>query len=644
VGRKLVLAFSFFVVILFLLSAAPISQGAQGASPNQQGQAISQATAQGTQTPKAASTVGVLPTEAAQSTAVAQAPTPEAGSRTFPETGFTVPAVFMKYWNANGGLPVFGFPISEARSEKSDSDGKTYMVQYFERNRFEHHPEFAGTNNEVLLGLLGVELTQGREFPTVGAFANTAGKIYFPETQHSLAEPFLSYWNKYGGLAIFGYPISEPFQEKSDTDGKTYMVQYFQRNRFEFHPENPAPYDVLLGLLGKDSMDMQALLTVWGTPIPGGRLITKPIWKPVKPAAGGEFLKGPHVGTGMNAQLYYQDKERILNLMDDLEFKWITQQVEWKETENPKGAYHFAELDRIVDAVQRHNIKIMLAVVKGPEWATGGGNGFPKDPKDLEDFMAAIATHYKGRVGAYMIWNEQNLTGESGRIDPGFYVELLKAGYRGVKKADASAIVISGALSPTGITELTGKQYGMGIMQDTEYLEAMYKYHDGEMRAYADVIGTHPYGFNNPPETKWPENPNIDPRFPVNPAKGGQRDFFNLHNSFYFRRIEDQRAIVEKYGDGQKQMWVTEYGWCSDMREEGYKECLFNTPEQQGEYIVRAMQYAKKYYPWMGPMFIWNLNFSTFQEWYTGPSHYAILNPDWSPRPAYYIVKQRPKD
>ena len=32
----------------------------------------------------------------------------------------------------------------------------------------------------------------------------------------------------------------------------------------------------------------------------------------------------------------------------------------------------------------------------------------------------------------------------------------------------------------------------------------------------------------------------------------------------------------------------------------------------------------------MGVMFLWNLNFSTFQEWYTGPSHFSIINPDWS--------------
>ena len=51
---------------------------------------------------------------------------------------------------------------------------------------------------------------------------------------------------------MFGYPITEPYQEVNPDDGKTYTVQYFERNRFEYHPENAdASYQVLLGLLGK---------------------------------------------------------------------------------------------------------------------------------------------------------------------------------------------------------------------------------------------------------------------------------------------------------------------------------------------------------------------------------------------------------
>src|SRR5439155_24507773 len=61
---------------------------------------------------------------------------------------------------------------------------------------------------------------------------------------------FLAYWRNHGGLAQQGFPISDEFQERSDLDGKTYTVQYFERAVFEYHPENKAPYDVLLSQLG----------------------------------------------------------------------------------------------------------------------------------------------------------------------------------------------------------------------------------------------------------------------------------------------------------------------------------------------------------------------------------------------------------
>src|SRR5438874_13578588 len=72
----------------------------------------------------------------------------------------------------------------------------------------------------------------------------------FPETGKSVCGRFLSYWREHGGLAQQGYPISGEFPERSEIDGKTYTVQYFERAVFEVHPENRPPYDVLLSLLG----------------------------------------------------------------------------------------------------------------------------------------------------------------------------------------------------------------------------------------------------------------------------------------------------------------------------------------------------------------------------------------------------------
>ena len=167
----------------------------------------------------------------------------------FKETGHNLGGKFLAYWQKYGGLAINGFPISEEFQE----NGLT--VQYFERTRYEYHPENAGTQYEVLLGHLGRQMTAGRDseapFQGIPAFTSTASRIYFKETGHSLGSGFLTYWNNNGGLAQFGYPITEEFQEKNPTDGKTYTVQYFERARFEYHPENKGtPYEVLLGHLG----------------------------------------------------------------------------------------------------------------------------------------------------------------------------------------------------------------------------------------------------------------------------------------------------------------------------------------------------------------------------------------------------------
>jgi hypothetical protein len=76
--------------------------------------------------------------------AVAQT-TSAAGSQFFPQTGHAVSGTLLAYWQAHGGLPIFGYPISDARNDVDPSSGKTALVQWFERARFELYPEFAAT-------------------------------------------------------------------------------------------------------------------------------------------------------------------------------------------------------------------------------------------------------------------------------------------------------------------------------------------------------------------------------------------------------------------------------------------------------------------------------------------------------------------
>lgn len=84
---------------------------------------------------------------------------------------------------------------------------------------------------------------------------------YFAESGHTLSGGFLAYWESHGGLAIFGLPLTEEFREINPADGKEYTVQYFERARFEHHPEKAgSPFEVELGLLGRQLLTQRGWL------------------------------------------------------------------------------------------------------------------------------------------------------------------------------------------------------------------------------------------------------------------------------------------------------------------------------------------------------------------------------------------------
>ncbi len=178
-------------------------------------------------------------------------------SRTFPETGRTVAEPFLSYWLSHGGLAQQGYPITDAYDERSDTDGKTYRTQYFERARFEYHPEVADPQSQILLGLLGREVLVAR-YPSgkVEATAETVpggGSQSFAQTGYNVTGAFLTYWQTHGGLAQQGLPITPAFYETNQADSKRYLIQYFERARFEYHPEVVDPiFQVLLGLVGQE--------------------------------------------------------------------------------------------------------------------------------------------------------------------------------------------------------------------------------------------------------------------------------------------------------------------------------------------------------------------------------------------------------
>ena len=107
----------------------------------------------------------------------------------FPQTQHSIRGVFRSYWRNNGGLAIFGYPIS-AEFEERGSDDRAYRVQYFERARFEYHPEHAGTRYEVLLGQLGSQYAAVRRLPPDVTEREPGLEAPFPpKEQVSIANP-----------------------------------------------------------------------------------------------------------------------------------------------------------------------------------------------------------------------------------------------------------------------------------------------------------------------------------------------------------------------------------------------------------------------------------------------------------------------
>jgi hypothetical protein len=198
--------------------------------------------------------------------AFGQAPQARAAERIcFKEVPDCIEGRFAEYWRQNGGLAIFGFPLNAAHQERIDAG--SFLAQLFERNRFELHPENRRPY-DVLLGRLGDERLRqlGRDWQSFPKIGGPPGDLCFfsRATGHATCGDFFIYFRTHGlefdrrrgfseaeSIALFGLPISEA-QMEVGSDGRSYMTQWFERARFEYHPENRDPYMVLLGRLGAE--------------------------------------------------------------------------------------------------------------------------------------------------------------------------------------------------------------------------------------------------------------------------------------------------------------------------------------------------------------------------------------------------------
>jgi GH35 family endo-1,4-beta-xylanase len=330
----------------------------------------------------------------------------------------------------------------------------------------------------------------------------------------------------------------------------------------------------------------------------------------------------------MQAFLWWTDDkivERDIRLIADAGFSWVKQSVGWRDVEGAaKGAFNWYFTDRIVEYAGRYGLNVLFRLDHQPLWTGGHNNGPPENLADFGDFCGALAERYRGRVSAYQVWNEPNLAREwaDRRPDPAEYVELLKVCYQAIKLADSGALVISAGLAPTG----TDNEQAM---PDERFLRGMY---EAGALPYFDLLGLHAPGYKAPPE--------------VSPDEVAISSEYGGYRAFCFRHVEDMRAIMEEYGDVDKQIAILEFGWTTDPRPSSDYHWHAVSEEQKADYLVRAFQYAREHWsPWVGLMTVAYLANPAWTE-HNEQYWWAITEPHpWELRlrPAYEALHDMPK-
>lgn len=605
-----------------------------------------------------------------------------ADPRAFSQTGYRVDRdAFWDYFSRRGSVNTFGYPVSR------DFLFEGCTVQFFQRIVMQQCGN-AGVSTLNLLddGLLPYTHMNGSTFPasdpdvtaptpkvtdpnygsSILAFVRANAPDTFDGQPVNFGKTFFNTIDATTGgttdanllglqdLEIWGAPTSRPAY---DPTNRNFIYQRFQRGIMHYDKTCGCTQGLLLADY------LKALVT--GQNLPGDladEAATSPLLRstlsgkaPPPTTYGNAFTPGfgsvvatvqdpallplpitsaplppptpvssPDYGLSMFLLNQAPTTTRDLKIARDANFHWQKTVFQWRAIEQTKGLYNWAEADRVVKASSQNGIKVIARIDSSPAWARSDGvsSGPPDNYQDYANFISAFVSRYKhgstiGTIDAIEVWNEPNLTREWGgqpinRQQAGDYVRLLTLAYRAAHAADPNIVVLSAGLSPTGV-------HNRDADDDAEYLQWLFSAGLKGGVNY-DVLGAH--GNTQAPCVACDLN--------------SLSEFGDA--SFYFRRVEQLRAVQVRNGDGDRQIWLLEFGWTADQIHPNYAWFAVSE-DQKASNIVQAFQYAHQHWaPWIGVMILWTL---ADPSWTPEREEYwwAINNPDGTPRAALNALR-----
>ena len=316
----------------------------------------------------------------------------------------------------------------------------------------------------------------------------------------------------------------------------------------------------------------------------------------------------PRAGVSPGGGIMWQsdtDLRRDLDEMVAVGAQWIRLDLNWSSIEPTKGNFSWSNTDRVLDAVASRGLKVVAILHTVPAWARAPGtdNQFypPLDPADFANYAGRTVERYSSRIRVWEVGNEPNTRRFwQPQPDPGAYTTLLKLTYAAIKKADAGATVLSAGLSPA-----TDAADGSKISPAT-FLKRIY---ENGGQGHFDVLAIHPYSF---------------PARPIDPATA---------NWNTFHRMPLLYDLMVRNGDGDKKMWITEFGASTGTAPGAVSEA------EHAAIITDAFHAMAQLHFVGGPLFIYAM-----RDAGTDPAdvedNFGLLRRDFSPKASRAAYQQ----
>jgi len=276
--------------------------------------------------------------------------------------------------------------------------------------------------------------------------------------------------------------------------------------------------------------------------------------------------------------------KKVIDLAKEAGINQVRDEMYWSNVEKEKGKIVIPEnYKNNINYSLSKGIKTLLILDYGNDiYDKGFAPTSDEAIKAFARYCRTMVNEFKGKIKYYEIWNEPNADGFwRPKKDPKAYTKLLKASYKAIKEVNPDAYVLG--VCPSGVDE----DFIKAVLDEGGY-------------NYMDGLSLHPY---------------CAPRSPEEAQS--------------YERIEKIYELMSQYGE-PKNIWITEVGWPTHypggITKEAQADMLART------YILgQTLPFLKTtFWYWFGPD-------GPNREW--SEDNFSILNPDYSPKPAYIALK-----